>query len=218
MDCRINILFWPYIFFLNLTEIIYLSWNLCLELLLYMPWNFYRKILNVSFQKPNAHRTFWTLHIKINLNDNISETNGPIQLNWNFVRFLFSKSNKHSIKILEFWKSIGLWKFKNSMKRSPSVLCWLRRPQFSAVEHPLFSLLLLCKLCVPTNRNHDTEKVFHFTCEGSREKCLFVSMPTHCTIMRFGFRARRIDGVECGLFSNHAPLGQTTLRVGRVSV
>ena len=29
---------------------------------------------------------------------------------------------------------------------------------------------------------------------------------------------RWIDGVECGLFSNHAPLGQTTLRVGRVSV
>ena len=27
-------------------------------------------------------------------------------------------------------------------------------------------------------------------------------------------RARRIDDVECGLFSNHAPLGQTTLRVG----
>ena len=48
--------------------------------------------------------------------------------------------------------------------------------------------------------------------------CLF-QMPTHCTITRFGFRARRTDGVECGLFfSNHAPLGQATLRVGRVSV
>ena len=45
-----------------------------------------------------------------------------------------------------------------------------------------------------------------------------VPMPTHCTIMHFGFHARRIDGVECGLFSNHALLGQTTLRVGRVSV
>ena len=44
------------------------------------------------------------------------------------------------------------------------------------------------------------------------EHCLFVSMPIHCTITRFVFRARRIDGVECGLFSNHAPLGQTTLR------
>ena len=40
-----------------------------------------------------------------------------------------------------------------------------------------------------------------------------VIMPTHCTITRFGFRARRIDGVECGIFPNHAPLGQTTLRV-----
>ena len=60
-------------------------------------------------------------------------------------------------------------------------------------------------------------------------------MPTQCTVACFGFRARRIDGVECGLdgvecgldgvecgldgvkcglFSNHAPLGQTTLRVG----
>ena len=43
-------------------------------------------------------------------------------------------------------------------------------------------------------------------------------MPTHCTITRFGFRTRRIDGVECGLFSNHVPLGQTALRVGRVSI
>ena len=45
-----------------------------------------------------------------------------------------------------------------------------------------------------------------------------VPMPTHCTIMRFGFHARWIDGVKCGLFSNHTPLEQTTLRVGRVSV
>ena len=45
-----------------------------------------------------------------------------------------------------------------------------------------------------------------------------VPMPTHCTITCFGFRARRIVGVECGLFSIHAPLGQATLRVGRISV
>ena len=45
-----------------------------------------------------------------------------------------------------------------------------------------------------------------------------VPMPTHCTITRFRFRARRIDGVECGIFSNHAPLGKTTLRVGQVPV
>ena len=31
-------------------------------------------------------------------------------------------------------------------------------------------------------------------------------MPTHCTIMRFGFHARRIGGVKCDLFSNHALL------------
>ena len=28
----------------------------------------------------------------------------------------------------------------------------------------------------------------------------FFPMPTHCTITRFGFRAGRIDGIECGLF------------------
>ena len=47
---------------------------------------------------------------------------------------------------------------------------------------------------------------------------LFVPMPTHCTITRFGFRSRRIYGIERGLFLNHALLGQTTLLVGRVSV
>ena len=31
--------------------------------------------------------------------------------------------------------------------------------------------------------------------------------------MRFGFHARWIDGVKCGLLSNHGPLGQTTLSV-----
>ena len=51
---------------------------------------------------------------------------------------------------------------------------------------------------------------------GNKSVC--VPMPTHCTITCFGFRAKQIDGVECGLFSIHAPLGQTTLSVGRVSV
>ena len=45
------------------------------------------------------------------------------------------------------------------------------------------------------------------------EKSVCVSVPTHCTITCFGFHARWIDGVECGLFLNQAPLGQTTLRV-----
>ena len=48
--------------------------------------------------------------------------------------------------------------------------------------------------------------------------CVCFPMPTHCTIACFGFHARRINGIECGLFSIHAPLGQTTLRVGQVSV
>ena len=43
-------------------------------------------------------------------------------------------------------------------------------------------------------------------------------MPTPCTIMCFRFCARQIDGVECGLFSIHAPLGQNTLRVRQVPV
>ena len=29
--------------------------------------------------------------------------------------------------------------------------------------------------------------------------------------MRFGFHARQIDGIKCGLFSNHAPLVQKYL-------
>ena len=44
--------------------------------------------------------------------------------------------------------------------------------------------------------------------------CVCVPMPTHCTITCFGFHAKWIDGVKCGLFFNHAPLGQTTLPVG----
>ena len=56
------------------------------------------------------------------------------------------------------------------------------------------------------------------TTQGYKSVCVCVPMPTHCTITRFGFRARRIDDVECGLFSNHATLGQTTLRVGWISV
>ena len=43
--------------------------------------------------------------------------------------------------------------------------------------------------------------------------CVFQCQPT--ALLR---AAGSAQGVECGLFSNHAPLGQTTLRVGRVSV
>ena len=39
--------------------------------------------------------------------------------------------------------------------------------------------------------------------------CVCVLMPTHCTIMCFGFRARQIYGVECGLV-------QFTHRLGRL--
>ena len=46
--------------------------------------------------------------------------------------------------------------------------------------------------------------------------CVCVLMPTHCTITCCGFHAKWIDGVKCGLFSNHAPFGQTTLLVGWV--
>ena len=37
-----------------------------------------------------------------------------------------------------------------------------------------------------------------------------------CVCAHLGFWIRQVFGVECGLFSIHAPLGQTTLRVGRV--
>ena len=48
--------------------------------------------------------------------------------------------------------------------------------------------------------------------------CVCVPMPTHCTNTRFGFHARQTDGIECGLFSIRASLGQTTLLVGQVCV
>ena len=48
----------------------------------------------------------------------------------------------------------------------------------------------------------------------SKKLKVCVPMSTHCTITCFGFHARWIDGVKRGLFSNHAPLGQTTLRGG----
>ena len=54
----------------------------------------------------------------------------------------------------------------------------------------------------------------YFPSDGS----VCVPVPTHCTIACFGFHARWIDGVKCCLFSNHAPPGQTTLRVRWVSV
>ena len=43
--------------------------------------------------------------------------------------------------------------------------------------------------------------------------CVCVPLPTHCTITYFGLPTRQTDGVKCGLFSNHASLGQTTLRM-----
>ena len=50
--------------------------------------------------------------------------------------------------------------------------------------------------------------------EQSTAECVCVPMPTHCTVTCFRFHTWWIDGVKCGLFSNHAPLGQTTLRAG----
>ena len=49
------------------------------------------------------------------------------------------------------------------------------------------------------------------------EKCVCSNAkPLHYYALRV---PRKVEhGVKCGLFSNNAPLGQTTLRVGRVSV
>ena len=38
----------------------------------------------------------------------------------------------------------------------------------------------------------------------------------HALLCALGFHTRWIDGVGCGLFSIHAPLGLTTLHVGQV--
>ena len=46
-----------------------------------------------------------------------------------------------------------------------------------------------------------------------RNTCVCVPMLTHCTITCFGFCTGQIDGIECGLFSNHTPLGQIEVKV-----
>ena len=48
--------------------------------------------------------------------------------------------------------------------------------------------------------------------------CLCSNAGPTALLRASGFRARPINDVERGLFSIHAPLGQTTLRAGRVSV
>ena len=60
--------------------------------------------------KPNAHGTFWNLHIKINLKIYIAETNR--QWNWNLACFLFSKFNMYNIKIIKFWQLISYGNIK----------------------------------------------------------------------------------------------------------
>ena len=51
-------------------------------------------------------------------------------------------------------------------------------------------------------------RIHKISFQHTSQEDMWVPMPTHCTIACFGFRARRIDGVECGLFSIHAPLGR----------
>ena len=71
-------------------------------------------------------------------------------------------------------------------------------------------------------RNDGAYKCINSSCQTRKVEitvsvCVCVPMPTHCTITCFGFHARWIDAIKCGLFFNHAPLGQTTLCVGWVS-
>ena len=80
-------------------------------------------------------------------------------------------------------------------------------------------------LCKRDNECHKIEIIynyyavfFKFVVMPSLKMCVYIPMPTHCTITCFGFRAKRRDGVKCGLFSIHAPLRQITLRVGRAAV
>ena len=70
----------------------------------------------------------------------------------------------------------------------------------------------------PYNTTSNVIVLYVLTFNFSKVVIVVVPMPTHCTITCFEFHARRIDDVECGLFSINAPLGQTTLRVERVSV
>ena len=60
-------------------------------------------------------------------------------------------------------------------------------------------------------------KLYIWECKSKRKKKLCL-MPTHCTIMCLVFRAMRLDSVSVVYFSIHAPLIQTTLRGGCISV
>ena len=76
-------------------------------------------------------------------------------------------------------------------------------PEFAVKDLPLSrTLMIIIYIYIHTHYMNDIDII------------MCVPMPTHCTITCFGFHARWIDGGKCGLFSNHAPLGQTTLCVG----
>ena len=71
-----------------------LSCNLYLKLL-YMSWNFYRKVLNVFLQNPMCMKHFEICILKLILRKLID------QLNWNFVFSLFLWCRMHSRKIIK---------------------------------------------------------------------------------------------------------------------
>ena len=93
---------------------------------------------------------------------------------------------------------------------------------FTKLQLSAITIINVIKISIfLTRRVKTAPKVTNFGFEHykfARSVFACVPMPTHCTSIRFGFHARWIDGVKCGLFTNHAPPGQTTLRVGRVSV
>ena len=70
-------------------------------------------------------------------------------------------------------------------------------------------LEMFWEISVASSNDDNPQKKYVCVCV-----CVCVPMPTHCTTKRFA----TTNGIESGLFLNHAPLGQTTLQVGRVSV
>ena len=102
------------------------------------------------------------------------------------------------------WKATGRYRTYSVPGKTAALV-----PEFavedllSAELQPRFRVLAVKDL--PLGRTHCYYYYHHLhSSEIITKYCLF-QMPTHFTIMHFDFHTRRIDGIECGLFSNHVP-------------
>ena len=146
--------------FLLFTSSIFLFWiensnDFTINKLLAYIYIYTLKLIQKSFEcftsNPNAHGTFWNLHIKFNLKIHISKTSGPV--NSNFV-LLCLWCRLHSRKIIKLLQLI--WQFQNSAKLN---LCPIKKKL--AVEYRVIKFLVKGPLL-----------------RWGRDKTLFTSHPT----------------------------------------